>query len=1110
MLSHSIPTAFRSVLRPRAAARRARPSQRARRCVAALLLLAALPALAVIQAMPGKDGAGGTLNTVVNAYWPGAASVSAGSTSISLGTRRGAAVNITAGDLLLVIQMQGADIDSSDTSAYGDGVAGQPATGQLTTNFQAGTYEYVIAQNTVTGAGGTVTVTGGSGGGLLNSYFNAAPGSQGRRTFQVVRVPQYTSATFGSGLTAPVWNGSTGGVLAVDVQNTLTLGGNVSVAGGGFRGGGSIIKGNVSGTNNFEYRTLSTVNHNASKGEGVAGTPRYVYDSATNQRVDLGVEGYPNGSFAAGAPGNAGGGGNDHTTTDHNAGGGGGGNAGAGGRGGRAWNPNTLGSEIGGFGGAAMPIGASRMFMGGGGGAGSRNDTDGPLGSGAAGGGIVMVRTGSIAGTGTVTVDGALGLSSANEGAGGGGAGGSFSLIVYDGGAATGLTVNARGGNGGNTWPTQPPPLTNAHGPGGGGGGGTVISNVTIGSVDNSPGDNGTSLTTQEDIGEPGQTSAAPVTVVDPIDIPGTGGGGLRPSLTTSDKVVADLNGGDALPNDSLRFTITLRERAGVQATGVRIQDTLSPLLTLTGVDLSAAPGAVDNSSGNAVDVQGITVPAGGDVVITIDAAISGSAQPGDSIDNAAQISSAAVTAFTVASTTVTVASSSVPSSGIKPLYLNIAGAAPVAIQRALPTIADPAGTWVDLNRRSEATWTLAPNLASNLVITPGGTIQVLLYLTAEGSRTNRPRDMVITLERASGSPTTIASVTANNVGMGTNGNFPTPVLFDLAPTAGATVTPGQNLRLRVRNNDNGNNRRLRVYAKAASVADDFDSRSKVLVPASTVINVDSVQFYSSAWAGTTVPAGGVFSPDDPLYVRATVSDPFGSADITGATLTVSDATGAQYLAPTAMPSVATIPGTAPASSGKRIYEYQLAGTGPGPGPLPPLGPIGFWSASVTADEGAEGQIDHTGIGTFELGLPDFVILKSSVVFSDPVNLQDNPKRIPGSQIDYSIQVSNQGRGRPTSGSLVVTDTLPAGLQLAVDSGNGTPFTFTPQTSGVTFAYPAGVTWNLTSGTTPVDGDGDGFFDNVAGFSLTPSGRMVGNLSGTAPRFTVAYRTRLQ
>ncbi len=184
-------------------------------------------------AIPGKDGPGGVLSGIVNTYYPGTATVSAGSTSIPVGSPSGASTPIAAGDLLLVIQMQDAEIDSSNTSAYGDGVAGDPASGSTNLN-NAGRYEYVIATGPV--AAGSVPILGaGAGGGLVHTYTNAdASAAQGQRRYQVIRVPQYSSATLSSGLTALAWDGRVGGVLALDVAGQLTLGGTVSVSGLGF------------------------------------------------------------------------------------------------------------------------------------------------------------------------------------------------------------------------------------------------------------------------------------------------------------------------------------------------------------------------------------------------------------------------------------------------------------------------------------------------------------------------------------------------------------------------------------------------------------------------------------------------------------------------------------------------------------------------------------------------------------------------------------------------------------------------------------------------------------------------------------------------------------
>ena len=177
----------------------------------------------------------------------------------------------------------------------------------------------------------------------------------------------------------------------------------VTALGAGFRGGGGKTKTGSGTASSLDYYTLNTANVNGSKGEGIAGTPRYMMQNFT--LVDNVVEGYPGGSFARGAPGNAGGGATDSdpASNDQNAGGGGGGNGGSGGTGGNGWF--TFGAT-GGRGGTRFrttspaPItiwsSPSRLIMGGGGGAGDTNNATGSIGalssSGASGGGLIIIN----------------------------------------------------------------------------------------------------------------------------------------------------------------------------------------------------------------------------------------------------------------------------------------------------------------------------------------------------------------------------------------------------------------------------------------------------------------------------------------------------------------------------------------------------------------------------------------------------------------------------------------------------------------------------------------------------------------------------------------------
>ena len=475
------------------------------RCLASLFVAFVAPAaIGQICAPPSSLGTAPS-SGIVNNYYAGNGTLNVGAVSLTLGaidSRAPATVTLAIGDLLVVMQMQDASINTSNNNTYGNSSgsgAGSTSVGR------SGLFEFVR----ITSIGASIGFTPA----LNNSYVQAAAtAAAAQKTYQVIRVAQYSSLT-ASGITAPAWNGTTGGVAAVDVQNTLTLGsGTVEgvtnraffLGGKGFRGGAGRQLGTAGGAFT-DFVTLSTANNNASKAEGIAGTPFDVATLTTNWGFKTtnpptiarpaaptagAIEGYPGGSYAAGAPGNGGGGGTDgnSASNDQNAGGGGGGNYGQGGVGGRPWASPLR--DTGGRGGAGYPgiLAFNRVFLGGGGGAGGTNNgtADGAaypnngiacaLGtglcsSGAPGGGVVVIRARSITGSGVIDVRGAHGYNVANDAGGGGGAAGSVILQTTNGGGAT---VDASGGDGGNAWGAQAGGLGDRHGPGGAGGGGFV------------------------------------------------------------------------------------------------------------------------------------------------------------------------------------------------------------------------------------------------------------------------------------------------------------------------------------------------------------------------------------------------------------------------------------------------------------------------------------------------------------------------------------------------------------------------------------------------------------------------------------------------------------
>jgi LPXTG-site transpeptidase (sortase) family protein len=591
--------------------------------VAALAVQAPAVALAAGRGcvIPGNDGPSAALTGVVNSYYPATASAAAGATSISVGARlAGAAPPIAAGDLLLVIQMQDADINGVNSIAYGDGATGRGSTALRST----GLYEYVAATSAV--VGGAVTIAGtGAGGGLVNAYdFSAAvTATHGFRTFQVIRVPQYSSATVVAGLTAAAWDGTAhaGGVLAVDVAGALNLNTQtISVDQLGFKGGLGVAQAGGADANT-DYAVASGRGDHGYKAEGIAGTPKFLYDAIAGAAVNGTADGYPLGDAARGAPGNAGGGGTDFdpVINDQNSGGGGGANGGQGGMGGNSWNTNQ---PVGGLGGAAFTPAAARVVLGGGGGAGSRNNSTAFASSGGTGGGIVMIRAGSLAGTGTVTANGGVGVTPDNDGGGGGGAGGSV-IVSTTAGTVAGLTITANGGAGTNAAATRVG-TAERHGPGGGGAGGVIVTSTAPASTSVLGGVHGTTTTAADPYGS-SDGGAGVLLATTPGGLPGSSSGAECVPAVTVTKSTSTPNVTNTVSGTTATYSITLGNGANTApATNVSASDALPAGFTYAstvGIVLNGGatrPATVDPVLGDANPVFGtFSIPGAGSVVIT-------------------------------------------------------------------------------------------------------------------------------------------------------------------------------------------------------------------------------------------------------------------------------------------------------------------------------------------------------------------------------------------------------------------------------------------------------------------------------------------------------------
>ncbi|MFT3981482.1 MAG: gliding motility-associated C-terminal domain-containing protein [Ferruginibacter sp.] len=345
------------------------------------------------------------------------------------------AAEFNVGDTVLLIQMKGAVIDSTNTAAFGN----------ITDYKNAGNYEFNYVKSKT---GNTIE--------LLNRLTRQYDLPDGK--VQLIRVPYYHNVTFSNTLTCAPWDGEKGGVLAFNVRDNLTLQANIDISSKGFRGGTPVS--NPSPVCNVDSFYLMNADgaYGSQKGEGITNTLRL----------------YGRGKLA-----NGGGGGNSA-----NSGGAGGSNGGSGGSGGKQYNhPAPVCNNDftnGGIGGLALQYNNTqrKIFPGGGGGSGHVNESLSlPGGSG---GGIAIISAGTlIANSYKIISNGGSPRNTATtsgpeDGKSGGGGGGAV-LLNYT--SLTGnLAVEAKGGDG--DFSVISPPASSYHGPGGGGGGGVVWINA--------------------------------------------------------------------------------------------------------------------------------------------------------------------------------------------------------------------------------------------------------------------------------------------------------------------------------------------------------------------------------------------------------------------------------------------------------------------------------------------------------------------------------------------------------------------------------------------------------------------------------------------------------
>jgi len=398
--------------------------------------------------------------------------------------------NLAAGDLILIIQMQGAGVDIADVIGCCGGSSASSFSdfwnwwliydlfGAVTQYRQSGKFEMA-------------EVAGVTGSNIIQLQCNTINAYVAGHHTQIVRVPRFDNLTVSGGANSIVplqWDGNSGGVVAIEVDGTLNIaaGSSISATGYGFRGGEldpDGLPGNTSNPTEKRFPGTNDSFQGSEKGESIYGY-HAEYDGR-NTRYGIGAA--ANGGGGGGYQNCGGGGGSNISPTltgftgkgvPQGAAGPwnletpaiGGTSSPGGGRGGYAYsnsnqNELTTGPENaswggdsrknnGGLGGHPLAYDATRIFFGGGGGAGDQDSDEG--GASGNGGGIVYIKSfGTITGSGTIEANGADGQNTnptnaatgfftprrGNDGAGGDGSN-------YGGGGGAAGDDGGGGGNG--------------------------------------------------------------------------------------------------------------------------------------------------------------------------------------------------------------------------------------------------------------------------------------------------------------------------------------------------------------------------------------------------------------------------------------------------------------------------------------------------------------------------------------------------------------------------------------------------------------------------------------------------------------------------------------
>lgn len=581
-----------------------------------------------------------------------------------------------------------------------------------------------------------------------------------------------------------------------------------------------------------------------------------------------------------------------------------------------------------------------------------------------------------------------------------------------------------------------------------------------------------------------------------------------NPDISTSVKEVIDLNGGNVNSGDTLRYSITIYESAGIAISGLSITDHIAAEFSDYTV-VSVPAGAIDNSlsspagdfSSGLIKIDNIDLLENGSQTFVIDAVLSTNLSAGTAINNSVTFTSAATEALTINAATIYSAQAINPSTGNKLLYFHSDRSLDMPDQimrRNRPSIQDFRNIW---RNNREGIWTLSPEFQSQFELDATSiNLNLCLQSNQNNSMTHTMRMQLLH------NSTVIADSNNTTVTIPSKKSPVSQFTYTIPLSQSHTIPAGDTLKLKVINvNGEGG---IRVYSL------DGTDYCYVSVPAKTVINVDSISVIDNT-SNLTV---NEINSGSGISIESIISDPFGSFDINSADISAIDAQGNSVFN--------NLPMTLISDSGTSTKTFNLNYT------VPTNTQTGYWKFTVRAKEGEENTIDHGSdfMLLVKHALPDIKVEKSITIYSDPIhgiNSAGNySKALPGAILTYTIEATNTGEGVAENNSIWISDSIPANTYMVVNdydaiSGQG-PVIEQPinPTSGLTYVFTS-----LNSTTDSIEfsdnnglnfdyspsPDSEGIDKNITHFRINPTGTFQAPAAGeSANEFSIKFRVQLQ